>query len=97
MIYHITTKQGWKDAMEKGFFYEPSLDTEGFIHNCTQEQVAAVVERFYKGKTDLLLMHIDETKLTASLKYELAPSVNEMFPHVFGLINLDAVVKTSDL
>ena len=97
MIYHITTKQHWKSAQEKGFFDETSLHTEGFIHNCTDAQVAGVLERFYKGKTDLLLMHIDETKLDAELKYELAPSVNELFPHVFGNINLNAVVKITEL
>jgi uncharacterized protein (DUF952 family) len=42
-------------------------------------------------------LHIDETKLTVPLRYELAPSVNEMFPHLFGPLNLDAVVKTEIL
>ena len=97
MIYHITTKQQWKMAQEKGFFDEPSLQNEGFIHNSTEAQVTGVLERYYKGKADLLLMHIDETKLEAELKYELAPSVNEFFPHVFGNINLDAVVKTTEI
>ena len=97
MIYHITTKQQWKIAQEKGFFDEPSLQNEGFIHNSTEAQVIGVLERYYKGKADLLLMHIDETKLEAELKYELAPSVNEFFPHVFGNINLDAVVKTTEI
>lgn len=97
MIYHITTKQQWKSAQEKGFFDEPSLQNEGFIHNSTEAQVTGVLERYYKGKADLLLMHIDETKLEAELKYELAPSVNEFFPHVFGNINLDAVVKTTEI
>ena len=61
MIYHITTKQQWKLAQEKGFFDEPSLQNEGFIHNSTEAQVTGVLERYYKGKADLLLMHIDET------------------------------------
>ena len=97
MIYHITTIQQWEAAKDQGFFDEPSLQIEGFIHNSTEAQVPGVLKRYYMGKTDLLLMHIDETKLTAELKYELAPSVNEMFPHVFGNINLEAVVKTTDI
>lgn len=97
MIYHITTKEQWKAAQKNGFFEESSLHTEGFIHNSTEAQIKGVLERYYKGKTDLLLMHIDESKLTAEFKYELAYSVNEMFPHVFGNINLDAVVKTTDI
>ena len=97
MIYHVTTKQDWELAIKKGFFDEPSLLLEGFIHNSTEAQVSGVLQRYYLGKTDLLLMHIDESKLHAELKYELSPSVNEMFPHVFGKINLDAVVKIVDI
>jgi uncharacterized protein (DUF952 family) len=97
MIYHVTTKQQWEEAKEIGFFEEPSLHTEGFIHNSTEAQVAGVLERYYKGISDLVLLHIEETKLTAVLKYELAPSINEMFPHVFGTINLDAVIKITNV
>ena len=97
MIYHITNKQQWHAANEKGFFDEASLQTEGFIHNSTEAQVPGVLERYYKGKNDLLLLHIDETKLESELRYELAPSVNEMFPHVIGTINLNAVVKTTEI
>lgn len=97
MIYHVTTKQDWELAIKKGFFDEPSLYTEGFIHNSTEAQVSGVLQRYYLGKSDLLLMHIDESKLDSELKYELAPSVNELFPHVFGKINLDAVVKIVEI
>ena len=97
MIYHITNKQQWHAANEKGFFDEPSLQTEGFIHNSTEAQVSGVLERYYKDKNDLLLLHIDETKLESDLRYELAPSLNEMFPHVFGTINLNAVVKITEI
>lgn len=97
MIYHVTTKQDWELAIKKGFFDEPSLYSEGFIHNSTEAQVNGVLERYYKNQTDLLLLHIDESRLVPELKYELAPSINELFPHVFGNINLDAVVKITDI
>ncbi len=97
MIYHVTTKTAWNDALQRGFYEAPSLHTEGFIHNSTKEQVPGVLNRYYKGKTDLVLLHIEENKLISPLKYELAPSVNEMFPHVFGPINLDAVVGVAEV
>ena len=97
MIYHVTNRNEWELALKKGFFDELSLYTEGFIHNSTEAQVNGVLERYYKDQTDLLLLHIDESKLVAELKYELAPSVNELFPHVFGNINLDAVVQITDI
>jgi uncharacterized protein (DUF952 family) len=97
MIYHVTTKENWDEALSAGFYEAPSLHTEGFIHNSKASQVQAVLERYYVGQTNLVLLHIEETKLTAELKYELAPSINEEFPHIFGVINLDAIVKTESL
>ncbi|MBC7867047.1 MAG: DUF952 domain-containing protein [Gloeobacteraceae cyanobacterium ES-bin-316] len=97
MIYHVTKKAAWEEARLMGFYEAPSLATEGFIHNSTSEQVRPVLERYYKNETDLLLLHIEESLLTAPLKYELAPSVNEMFPHIFGPINLQAVVEVQEI
>lgn len=97
MIYHVVTKTNWEQALVQGWYAADSLATEGFIHTSKHEQVAGVLERYYAGQTDLLLLHIDETKLTAPLKYELAPSVNEEFPHIYGRLNLDAVVAVANL
>lgn len=97
MIYHVITKTMWQDAVAKGYYEAPSLLTEGFIHTSTEKQVHGVLERYYKQQHDLLLLHIDETKLTAELKYELAPSVNEMFPHIYGRLNLDAVTDAKEI
>ena len=97
MIYHITTQEEIDNAAVTGTFSAPSLKTEGFIHTCEKEQIQRVIDRYYSGRTGLFLLHIDETKLTALLKYELAPSVNEMFPHIFGTINMDAVVREEEL
>ena len=97
MIYHVIKKSDWENALQNGKYEAASLASEGFIHNSTLPQVAGVLDRYYKNETDLLLLHIDEAKLTSPLKYELAPSVNEMFPHLFGPLNLDAVVKTEIL
>lgn len=97
MIYHVTTEPAWKAALAAGFYSAPSLDTEGFIHLSKQEQVAGVLDRYYKEQDGLLLLHVDESKVIAPLRYELAPSVNEEFPHIYGTINLDAVTEIETL
>ena len=93
IIYHVTTKGEWETAGQKGFYVAPSLETEGFIHCSEEQQVKGVLERYYKGKTDLVKLVIDTARLRPELKYELASSVNEEFPHVFGPINVDAVIR----
>jgi len=97
MIYHVVTEANWQKAQQLGFYEAESLALEGFIHTSKAEQVAGVLERYYKNQANLLLLHIDEARLTAPLKYELAPSVNEAFPHIFGRLNLDAVIKAEKL
>lgn len=97
MIYHVVTEINWQYALENGFYEADSLAKEGFIHTSCATQVAGVLERYYKGQTDLILLHIDETKLTSPLKYELAPSINEEFPHIYGRLNIDAVVKAEKI
>ncbi|HSN60500.1 MAG TPA: DUF952 domain-containing protein, partial [Ferruginibacter sp.] len=65
MIYHVTKKKSWELALQEGFYETDSLATEGFIHNSTLEQVAGVLNRYYKNETDLVLLHIDEVLLTS--------------------------------
>ena len=97
MIFHVCTKESWENAQEQGFYQADSLLIEGFIHCSTIQQVPGVLTRYYKDVPNLMLLHIEESKLTAPLKYELAPSVNEEFPHIFGQLNLDAVIKVETI
>lgn len=96
-IYHITTKHEWNSAKEKGFVTAPSLETEGFIHCSEARQVKGVLERYYQGKKDILKLTIDTQKLTAELKYELAPSIKENFPHIYGTINHEAIISVEEV
>lgn len=92
IIYHVTTADALEEARSKGEYEAASLATEGFIHCSTEPQVAGVLLRYFSGKTDLVKLVIDTEKLSPPLKFELAPSLNEEFPHIFGPINMDAVI-----
>lgn len=96
-IYHITTPAKWAEAQAKGQFETDSLATEGFIHCSTEAQVAGVLARFYKGQTHLLKLKIEKEKVARPLIFELAGSINEVFPHIHGAINLDAIVEVITL
>lgn len=103
MILHITSKQDWSDAQAKGEYIAPSLATEGFIHFSTNKQAVNVANAFYRGRTDLVLLVVDESKLKPELKWE-APagppadtiSQADLFPHLYGPLNLDAVASVLD-
>jgi len=62
-----------------------------------EHQIEGVLSRYFQGKTALVKLSVDEKKLIAEIKNELSPSLQETFPHVYGAINLDAVVKAEDI
>jgi uncharacterized protein (DUF952 family) len=96
-IYHITTAAAWEKAQTTGAYIADSLSTEGFIHCSTQDQVAGVLDRYYKGQTNLVKLTIEKFKVTSPLIFELATSINEVFPHIHGPINLSAVIKAESI
>ena len=95
MIYHLTQKRNWDDALTKGFYDAESLYSEGFIHCSVKDQVHATLDRYFKDQSEILVLSIDSSKLRSPLKFEFSASVNEEFPHVFGPINIDAVVDVT--
>jgi uncharacterized protein (DUF952 family) len=90
-IYHITTAEAWAEAQAAGAYRADSLATEGFIHLSTGEQLPWVAERFYRGRPGLLLLAVDAGRLAAELRYEESEP-GRLFPHLYGPLNLDAVV-----
>ena len=95
VIYHVTTAAEWQAAQQIGAYTSPSLQAEGFIHCSTDDaQVAGVLQRYFAGKSNLVKLAIDTDKLTSRFIYEWSPSTADTFPHVYGPINLDAVIET---
>lgn len=94
-IYHITTAAQWEKATNEGVYTADSLATEGFIHCSTEDQVAGVLERYYQGQKGLVRLTIQRNKVERPLIFELAGSINEVFPHIHGPLNLDAVVAVN--
>jgi uncharacterized protein (DUF952 family) len=96
-ILHITSDAEWKVALRDGEYVAPSLASEGFIHCSTHSQAAATANVYFRGATDLVLLLIEEAAVTAHVKYEPPVSAaragsTELFPHIYGPLNLNAVV-----
>lgn len=96
IIYHITTLNSWQEQKTASYYLHNSLEVEGFIHCCTDAQVDGVLERYFEGQTDLLLLSINAELLVSDLVYEAA-AVGESFPHVYGAIEKAAIVNIEKL
>lgn len=97
IIYHIAFKEAWEEALQKGYYDHPSLKEEGFIHCSQENQVAGVLERYFPGKTGLVKLVIDTDKLTSKYVFDWSPSTQDTFPHIYGPVNLDAVMEVITL
>ena len=102
MILHLTSRNEWLAAQQTGEYRSPSLESEGFIHCSTEKQIVPVANSFYAGQHGLVLLVIEPSRLKPELRWEppahpnlqadLPPS-DELFPHIYGPINIDAVTE----
>ena len=92
MILHVATETEWNACANFDYYAPVAFKLEGYIHACSDEQLAGVLNRYFKGKEDLILLYIDEQLLTVPVKYE-SGTAGELFPHIYGRINKTAIVK----
>jgi uncharacterized protein (DUF952 family) len=93
LIFHITTHSSWERAHAAGRYEPPSFAVDGFIHFSGVEQVVAVANARFAGAHDLVLLSVAVDRLDAPLRYESSDADGERFPHLYGPLNLGAVVE----
>lgn len=95
-IFHVSSTEELEQAQTSGLYESPSLSGEGFIHCCDANQLAGVVSRYYANVDHLKLLVIDPDQLSAALIRENTVGGSELFPHVYGPIELNAIVEVRD-
>ncbi len=91
IIYHISHPAASAEAQAQGSYTADSLASEGFIHCSTPAQIVDTANRYYPGQRGLLLRAIDSPRVTAEVRYENTTGGRELYPHIYGPLNLDAV------
>ncbi|WP_326567550.1 DUF952 domain-containing protein [Amycolatopsis rhabdoformis] len=99
MILHICTRDEWAAVPEDGEYSAPSLGEIGFVHCSDPGTVSVPANALYRGRTDLLLLEIDPTRVESRVVWEAgAPPHPDgiLFPHIYGPISRNAVVSVND-
>ena len=94
-IFHIAKESVWRQARKTGAYTVDSLRSEGFIHCSEPQQVIETANRLFRSHTGLVLLRIEIGKLRAMVRYENLEGGFELFPHIYGELNIDAVSSVS--
>ena len=97
LIYHITSAEEWNLAQSQGEYEPRQFADEGFIHCSYYHQLEAVLNRFFQGQQNLLLLEIDSAALECDVIEENLEGGAELYPHVYGKLPLDTVVSCRPL
>ena len=96
-IYKICPVTDWREAERAGLYRGSADDArDGFIHFSTAEQLAGTLDKHYRGQSDLLLISIDVVRLGEALRWEPSRG-GDLFPHLYGELDLAAVTAVLDL
>lgn len=97
MIYKITPASAWREAERQGVYRGSADDNrDGFIHFSTAAQVAETARKHFFGQTGLFLVAVDVDAVGAALRWERSRN-DELFPHLYGELDLGAVTEILDL
>jgi len=95
-IYHLLPQADWDRARATGTYSPNGLAAEGFIHCSTIAQLATVAERYFAGRGDIVILRIDPARLSSPVRYEPSEP-GQLFPHLYGALQLEAVVDSRRL
>jgi uncharacterized protein (DUF952 family) len=91
-IYKICTAALWNEAERTRVFDGAPVDLQdGYIHFSTGEQVTETARRYFAGLSDLVLIAVDADRLGPALRWERSRG-GALFPHLYGPLQLDAVL-----
>jgi uncharacterized protein (DUF952 family) len=105
IIFHIARSEAWasrdaganrEEQAAAGSYRPELLPVEGFVHCSTRDQVVKVADIRFRSQKGLVLLCIDTDKVTAEIRYENLEGGRELFPHIYGEINTDAVVQVAE-
>jgi len=99
-IYHLALAEDWGADADQPYATSTlgaSLAEQDYIHCSFGHQVQTIADVIYHGRSDVLLLTIDPARLDAEVRVECLEDGGEAFPHVYGPLNRDAVVRVAPL
>ena len=97
VAYKILTTAEFAQLRRDGAFRGSAADmADGFVHLSSGAQIAATLDTHYGGRTDLVIAAVDLARLGDRVRWE-ASRGGQMFPHLYGVLAMDAVIAAGPL
>jgi uncharacterized protein (DUF952 family) len=99
LILHICPRAAWDEAVTAGVYEGDTLATQGYIHCSTPEMVHVPATMLFRGRTDLVLLVIDESRLPVAVVWEDGDPPHPdgtQFPHLYAALPVAAVTDVRD-
>jgi uncharacterized protein (DUF952 family) len=99
-LVHLVGRAEWDAAIVAGGPYRPpGADRDGFVHLSSPAQVLVPAERLLPGRDDLVVVVLDPRRLRGEVRWEegVPPEPGMLFPHLYGDVDLDAVMAVVPL
>ena len=97
IVYKVMSAAELKQMQRDGVFRGSPADTaDGYIHLSCAGQVAATLDLHFSGVDGLVLAAVDLSRLGDAVRWEAARG-GELFPHIYGVLPIEAVISAATL
>ena len=93
IILHALRKSAWQSNEKSNYYGQDSLDRFGFIHCSDIDTYQFVSPNFKDTAEEMLILAIDTDKVEAEILWEDHGNYGVEYPHIYGLLNKNAVIK----
>lgn len=94
-IYLLSFASEIAKARQNGVLIRDSIQEEGFIHASPYFQLNRIANKYYREVVQPCIVKVDPQKVNAKIKWE--PAKGGLYPHIYGELNMNAVVEISSI
>ena len=93
IIVHLINQGEWESSRGDPLLFSESISQFGFVHCCLPEQVPGVLKKWFTQQENVIAVEIDSDRLDVPLAFENIEGGEEQFPHIYGLVKQNAIIK----
>lgn len=92
--FKILTAEQWEQFEADGVFHGAPVDiADGYIHLSAAGQLQGTLDKHFADQSGLVIAEVDLTALGDTVKWEVSRG-RALFPHIYGVLPMAAVIRT---